>query len=67
MIESETMWGLVISPRYIPTDCEDLRLDEIASRYDKGACDQWQGNMVRPEIDGRLVTAGSSPVRARYS
>ena len=32
-----------------------------------GACDHWQGNMLRPEIDGRLVTAGSIPVRAYYS
>ena len=33
----------------------------------RGACDHWQGNMLQPEIDGRLVAAGSSPVKAHYS
>ena len=33
----------------------------------RGVCDHWQGNTLRPEIDGRLVTAGSSPVKVHYS
>ena len=32
-----------------------------------GACDHWQGNMLRTEIDDWLVTTGSIPVRAHYS
>ena len=33
----------------------------------RGVCDHWQGNMLRPEINGRSVAAGSSPVKVHYS
>ena len=29
----------------------------------RGVCDHWQGNMLRPKIDGRALAAGSSPVK----
>ena len=36
---------------------------ETAAMAAREARDHWQRNMARPEIDGRLVAAGSSPVR----
>ena len=40
---------------------------ETTTMTARGACDHWQGDMLRAEIDGRLVAAGSSPMKAHYS
>ena len=40
---------------------------ETTAMAARGAYDHWQGNMLRPQINDRLVATGSSPVRAHYS